>query len=633
MLEFPRWKYFLILIVVALSVFYALPNIYPQDPSVQITPNRGAAIDAALRQRVESTLKSAGVTAKEVDTGDGKSMLVRLPSLDAQTKANDALRGALGENYVVALNLASTVPDWLGRLGARPMVQGLDLQGGVHFELQVDQKAALDKRVDAYVEDTRVTLRDNHIRYQGVERRPDNSIVVNLAPGESATKARDVLAKALVASTNGTAALVGGAALTYTIEDQRIIIGLPESELNQIAGSAIEQNIATLRNRVNELGVAEPIIQRQGNDRVIVQLPGVQDTAEAKRMIGATATLEYRAVVDGNAYDAVASGNVPPEARVYYRRELGPDGKPIPVLLNKRVIVAGDQMVGAQSSVDNNGLPAVSVTLNNVGGQRMFDFTSVSVNKPMAVVYIERIPQVDIVNGQEVRSTRIKEEVISVANINGVFGKNFQTTGLEKTEADNLAKLLRAGSLAAPMDFISERVVGPSLGAENVERGTKAVAFSFLFALGFFLIYYRMFGLITCIALLLNLVMVVAVMSLFGATMTLPGFAGLALSIGMSVDANVLINERIREELRAGVPPLASIATGYDKASGTIFDSNMTALLAGVALFAFGTGPLKGFAITMIVGILTSVFTAVTVSRALATLIYGRRRKLKSLAI
>lgn len=634
MLEFPRWKYVVILLVVALSVFYALPNIYPQDPSVQITPNRGYAIDAALRQKVEASLKEAGVTPKALDDQDGKNLIVRLPGLDAQTRANDVLRGALGENYVVALNLASTVPDWLSRFGARPMVQGLDLQGGVHFELQVDQKAALDKRVDAYVEDARLTLRDNRIKYQSVERRPDNSIAITLAPGENANKARDLLAKTLVASSNaGGAALVGGGALTYDVEGERITIGLPESELNQIAGSAIEQNITTLRNRVNELGVAEPIIQRQGNDRVVVQLPGVQDTAEAKRMIGATATLEYRAVVDGNAYDAVASGNVPPEARVYYRREVGPDGKPVPVLLNKRVIVAGDQMVGAKTGTDSNGLPAVDVTLNNIGGQRMFDFTSASVGKPMAVVYIERIPQVDIVNGEEVRSTRIKEEVISVANINGVFGKNFQTTGLEKTEADGLAKLLRAGSLAAPMDFINERVVGPSLGAENVARGTKAVMFSFLFALAFFLVYYRMFGLITCVALLLNLVMVVAVMSLFGATMTLPGFAGLALSIGMSVDANVLINERIREELRAGVPPLASIATGYDKASGTIFDSNMTALLAGVALFAFGTGPLKGFAVTMIVGILTSVFTAVTVSRALATLIYGRRRKLKSLAI
>jgi preprotein translocase subunit SecD len=630
MLEFPRWKYVLILLVVLFSTLYALPNIYPQDPSVQITPNRGFAIDGALRQRVDAALKAVGVSAKEVEQ-DGGNLLVRLPDLDAQTKANDSLRQSLGEDYVVALNLASTVPDWLSKLGARPMVQGLDLQGGVHFVLQVDQRAALNKRIDSLLEDARTTLRDARVKYQSVERRPDNSLVVTLVPGQSPEQARDALAKAFTASAG--AGVAPGTGPTYEIEGQQLVVGLAESELNQVAGDAIEQNIATLRNRVNELGVAEPIIQRQGNDRVVVQLPGVQDTAEAKRLIGATATLEFRAVVDGNAQDAVATGNIPPEAKVYYLRDPGPDGKPVPVLLSKRVLASGDQMINARAGTDQNGLPAVDITLNNVAGQRMFDFTSANVGKLMSVVYIERIPQVEVIDGKEVRTVKVREEALSPTRVAGVFGKNFQTTGLEKTEADNLAKLLRAGSLAAPMDFIEERVVGPSLGKENVERGTKAVMFSFLFALAFFLVYYRMFGLITCIALLLNLVMVVAVMSMFGATMTLPGFAGLALSIGMSVDANVLINERIREELRAGVPPQAAIATGYDKASGTIFDSNMTALLAGVALFAFGTGPLKGFAITMIVGILTSVFTAVTVSRAVATLIYGRRRKLKSLAI
>lgn len=629
MLEFSRWKYIAILLVVLLSVLYALPNIYPSDPSVQITANRGFAIDDALNQRIQASLKKAGVAAKSLDK-EKDSLLVRMPSLDAQTKANDALRTDLGDDYVVALNLASTVPDWMGDFGARPMVRGLDLQGGVHFVMQVDQKAALDKRVDAYAEDMRVTLRDKRVRYESVERRADNSIVVTLAAGENAEKARTALAGS---AANASAASVGPA-LTYLIDGNRINVTLPQSELQQISGDAIEQNIATLRNRVNELGVAEPIIQRQGEDRVVVQLPGVQDTAAAKRLIGATATLEFHSVIDGNAQDALASGNVPPEARIYYLRDsAGPDGKPTPVLLSKRVLASGDQMVTASTGTDQNGLPAVNITLNAAAGQRMFDFTSANVGKLMSVVYIERIPQVTLVDGKEVRSTKVSEEALAPTRIAGVFGKNFQTTGLEKTEAENLAKLLRAGSLAAPMDFIEERVVGPSLGAENVERGTKAVMFSFLFALAFFLIYYRMFGLITCVALLLNLLMVVAVMSLFGATMTLPGFAGLALSIGMSVDANVLINERIREELRAGVPPQAAIATGYDKASGTIFDSNMTALLAGVALYAFGTGPLKGFAITMIVGILTSVFTAVTVSRGIATLIYGRRRKLKSLAI
>lgn len=629
MLEFSRWKYIAILLVVLLSVLYALPNIYPSDPSVQITANRGFAIDEALNQRVQASLKKAGVAAKSLDK-ENESLLVRMPNLDAQTKANDALRTDLGDDYIVALNLASTVPDWMGKFGARPMVRGLDLQGGVHFVMQVDQKAALDKRIDGYAEDMRVTLRDKRVRYESVERRPDNSIVVTLAPNEDGEKARQALVgQASAVSSAG----VAQSGLTYLVQGNLIKVTLPQSELQQISGDAIEQNIATLRNRVNELGVAEPIIQRQGEDRVVVQLPGVQDTAEAKRLIGATATLEFHTVVDGNAQDALASGNVPPEARIYYLRNKGQDGKPIPVLLSKRVLASGDQMVTASSGTDENGLPAVNITLNAAAGQRMFDFTSANVGKLMSVVYIERIPQVTIVDGKEVRSTKVIEEALDPTRVAGVFGKNFRTTGLDKTEAENLAKLLRAGSLAAPMDFIEERVVGPSLGAENVERGTKAVMFSFLFALAFFLVYYRMFGLITCVALLLNLLMVVAVMSLFGATMTLPGFAGLALSIGMSVDANVLINERIREELRAGVPPQAAIATGYDKASGTIFDSNMTALLAGVALYAFGTGPLKGFAITMIVGILTSVFTAVTVSRGFATLIYGGRRKLKSLAI
>jgi preprotein translocase subunit SecD len=617
MLEFPRWKYFLILIVLALSTLYALPNVYQKDPAVQITANRGGQIDDALRDQVLADLKKAGIATIGAEK-EGDSLIVRLPDLQAQAAASDMLRDSVGENYVVALNLASTVPDWLAKLGGRPMVLGLDLQGGVHFVLQVDQKAALDKRLDAYAEDVRTSLRDARVAYQSVERRPDNSIVATISPSageEAVTKARDVMAKAQPT-------------LGYNVTGNRIAITVPETELSQIANGAIEQNINTLRNRVNQLGVAEPIIQRQGADRVVVQLPGVQDTAEAKRMIGATATLEYRAVVDGNAQDAITSGRIPPEAKVYQRRDNGG-----PVLLNKRVIVTGDQMVAAQATTDQNGSAAVSVTLNNVGGQRMFDFTSANVNKPMAVVYTERIPTVTMVDGKEVRSFRVKEEVISVANINGVFGKNFQTTGLEKKEAEDLAKLLKSGSLAAPMDFVEERVVGPSLGAENVQNGITAVVYAFLFTLVFFSVYYRMFGVITSLAMLFNLLIVVAVMSMFGATMTLPGFAGLALSVGLSVDANVLINERIREELRAGMPGKTAIVTGYDRASGTILDANLTGLIVGVALYAFGTGPLKGFALTMIIGIFASMFTAITVSRALATLIYGRRKKLQNVAI
>ncbi|MFN4162625.1 MAG: SecDF P1 head subdomain-containing protein, partial [Stenotrophomonas sp.] len=404
MLEFPRWKYFLILIVLALSTLYALPNVYQKDPAVQITANRGGQIDDALRDRVLADLAKAGVKTLGAEK-EGDSLIVRLADLQSQAAASDTLRDSVGEDYVVALNLASTVPEWLAKLGGSPMVLGLDLQGGVHFVLQVDQKAALDKRLDAYAEDVRSSLRDARIAYQSVERRADNSIVATISPSagaEAVTRARDVMAKAQPT-------------LGYEVSDNRITVKVPEAELTQIANGAIEQNINTLRNRVNQLGVAEPIIQRQGADRVVVQLPGVQDTAEAKRMIGATATLEYRAVVEGNAQDAIASGRIPPEAKVYQRRDNGG-----PVLLNKRVIVTGDQMVAAQATTDQNGSAAVSVTLNNVGGQRMFDFTSANVNKPMAVVYTERIPTVNMVDGKEVRSFRVKEEVISVANINGV---------------------------------------------------------------------------------------------------------------------------------------------------------------------------------------------------------------------
>ncbi|OAX86096.1 protein-export membrane protein SecD [Xanthomonas nasturtii] len=614
MLEFPRWKYFLILLVLAVSALYALPNIYQKDPSVQITASRGAQLDDALRSRIDGELKGAGITPKAV-TKEGESLMVRLPTLQAQTRANDVLRQQLGENYTVALNLASTVPEWLAKLGGKPMVLGLDLVGGVHFAMQVDQKAAVEKRLDGFAEDIRTTLRDGRIAYRSVERRGDNSIQVSLSEGASVDAARTALAKSQPT-------------LTYDVSGQNISVKVPEAELKQIASGAIEQNLTTLRNRVNALGVSEPTIQRQGEDRIVVELPGLQDTAEAKRLIGATASLEFRAVVEGNAEDAVRSGTIPPEAKVYRLRDSN-----APVLLNKRALVTGDQMVSASVSNDQNGMPAVSVTLNNVAGQRMLDYTSANVGKLMSVVYIERIPTVTMVDGKEVRSVRVKEEALSPTRIAGVFGKNFQTTGLEKVEAENLAKLLKSGSLAAPMDFVEEYVIGPSLGAENVERGVTAVIYSFLFTLVFFTIYYRVFGAITSVALLFNLLIVVAVMSLFGATMTLPGFAGLALSVGLSVDANVLINERIREELRLGVPAKSAIAAGYEKAGGTILDANLTGLIVAVALYAFGTGPLKGFALTMMIGIFASMFTAITVSRALAVLIYGSRKKLKSVAI
>ncbi len=627
MLEFPRWKYVLILIVVFLSVLYALPNLYQKDPSVQITKNRPAAVvDEALSQRVQGLLKDAGVAASSV-TLEGNQLLVRLPDAGTQTRAADALRPALGEDYSAALNLVPTTPAWLEKLGARPMSLGLDLQGGVHFTMQVDQKAALEKRLDGYADAIRTTLRENRIAYTSAERRPDNSVQVTLVNAADADKARGFIATAMT-GLGSTGVATAGPSLS--VDGNRISARVSEAETARIATDAIEQNRNVIANRINAIGVSEPVLQRQGEDRLVIQLPGLQDTAEAKRLIGATATLEFRAVTgdEAQAAAALADNNVPAGSRVFH------DQNGQPILLSRRVLVSGDELVNAQPQTDpQTGLPAVSITLNAAGGKRMLEHTLQNVGNRLGIVYVERIPTVAMVNGEEVRSSRTEERVISSSTIRGVFGKDFQTTGLSREEAASLAKQLKAGALAAPMDFVEEGVIGPTLGAENVARGTQAVLYAFVFTLIFFGIYYRMFGLITCVALLLNLLMVVAVMSLFNATMTLPGFAGLALSIGMSVDANVLINERIREELRAGLPPRTAIATGYDKASGTIFDSNMTALLAGVALYAFGTGPLRGFAVTMVIGILTSVFTAVTVSRGVATLLYGGKRKLKSIAI
>lgn len=623
MLEYARWKYVVILLVLLVSAVYALPNIYPQDPSVQVTANRGGTVDKALQARVEGVMKKIGVAPKGVEISKDGNLLVRLNDPNVQIRSADAVRDELGSDYVVALNLASTVPNWLESIGAKPMLLGLDLQGGVHFLMQVDQQAALTKRFEATAEDVRVLLRENGVAYTSVERRPDNAIVATLASSADPAKARQLIATNLV---------------TLEVQDgnapSQIVLRIPEAELSRVATEAIEQNVSTLRNRINELGVAEPIIQRQGTNRVVVQLPGVQDTAQAKRILGATATLEFRGVYEGGDIQSAMAGNVPPDARLFMTRG-GPNKPAYPVLLKKRVIVSGEQLVGAQSTrSQDDGSPAVNITLNGPGGQRMFDYSSENVGKGLAVVYTERIPEVKLVDGKEVRTTRVKEEVISVATIRDTLGKNFITSGLDSPkDAADLALLLRAGSLAAPMEFVDERTVGPSLGKENVERGLTAVLYSFGFALIFFLFYYRMFGVITCIALLINLLMVIAVMSILGATLSLPGLAGIALTVGMSVDANVLINERIREELRAGMPPLGAIASGYKHASGTIADANVTALLAGIALFAFGTGPVKGFAVSLIVGILTSMYTAVSVSRGIATLIYGRRRKLKELAI
>ena len=617
MLEYARWKYVLATLTLLVAALYSLPNLYPQDTAVQITATRGGQLDGALKERVQGVLEKGQIGFKSIAIENG-NLLVRLSDPNLQIRAADTIRGELGQGYVVALNLASTVPGWLTAIGAKPMLLGLDLQGGVHFLMEVDQKAALEKRETGILDDIRGLLRENKIAYAGVDRGATGILV----------RLRDA------ADRDAAAGLIGRDVPQLQLEDGTepgvLVAHLRETELKTILDNALEQNIGTLRNRINELGVAEPVIQRQGASRIVVQLPGVQDTAQAKKILGATATLEYRAAVDGNALEAAQSGRVPADARLYYER-----GTNRPILLSRRIIASGDQLVDARSGFDQqDGSPMVSVTLNSAAGARMNDFTRDNVGRFMGVVYIERLPETKIVNGEEVRTVRVTEEVINYARINGVFGRKFQTTGLgSSTEASELALLLRAGSLAAPVDIVEERIIGPSLGKENIARGWKAVSFSFLFVLAFFVIYYKVFGLVTNIALLLNLLLVVAVMSLMGATLTLPGLAGIALTVGLSVDANVLINERIREELRIGLPPQAAISEGYDRASGTIWDANVTALLAGIALFAFGTGPVKGFAVTLCIGILTSIYTAVSVSRGVATLFYGGRRKVKRVLV
>ena len=623
MLEFARWKYIVIAVVLFFTTLYSVPNLYPKDPAVQITANRGASMDAALQSRIEGLLKGAGISPKRVAIEEG-NLMVRLRNSDAQGLAANAIRPVLGTNYTVALNLASTVPGWLQAVHARPMSLGLDLQGGVHFLMEVDQKAAIDKRNEGFVDEIRGVLRENQIAYTTVSRTPAG-IQVELRRPDDRNRAQSRIA-ASAPELLLTPDPANGA---------RMLAVVPPAEIKRITDEAVEQNMTTLRNRINALGVAEPVVQRQGASRIVVEMPGLQDTAEAKKLIGATATLEYRAVVDGNAVAARDSGVVPPDGRLYFMRELGVDGKPRPILLSKRTIVTGDQLVNASAQMDTqSGTPAVSVELNKIGGDRMFKYTQDNVGKLMAAVYIETIPDVKEVNGQQVRTSRVTEEVISAATIQGVFGKQFQTTGLTNmAEAQQLALLLRAGSLAAPMVIVEERIVGPSLGAENVQRGMEAVLYSFLFVLVFFLVYYKTFGIVTNIALLLNLLIVVAIMSALGATMSLPGLAGIALTVGMSVDANVLINERIREELRNGNTPKSAIAAGYDKATGTIYDANITAILGGVAMAAFGSGPVRGFGITLIIGIMSSMYTAVSVSRGIATLIYGGRRKLTKISI
>lgn len=618
--EFPRWKYALVVVALLFGFLYALPNLFPKEPAVQISANRGSVVDVALKEKVQGILETQKLAFKSVEL-EGERLLVRLDSTEAQAVTAEALRKELGQGYTAALNLASTVPHWLTAIYANSMPLGLDLQGGVHFLMEVDQKAVLEKQETQYVEEARAIARDKKI--PGVTaNRTAQGVVVTARTAEG----RDQLAAEL-RRVAPELQIANGAS---TDDAFSLNLKINEVKLREIANETIRQNVSTLRNRISALG--EPVIAQQGDSRIVVELPGVQDTALAKTLLGATATLEWHAVdlsSTSAAEVAAGSASAPADAKLYFHRKGG-----VPYLLKKKTIANGDDLINASSMLDpTSGTPAVSMKLNSKGGQRMLDFTMQSVGKPMAVVYTERIPETKIVDGKEVRTNRTKEEIISVATIQGVFGPQFQTTGLDSMkEASELALLLKAGSLAAPTDIVEERVIGPSLGADNIGKGVRAVILAVLLVVVFVAIYYRLFGLIADIGLLLNLVLLVAILSIFGATLTLPGIAGIVLTLGMAIDANVLICERIREELRNGSTPMAAISRGYDKAWATILDANVTHLIAAFGLMAFGSGPIKGFAITLAIGIVTSMFTSVMVTHVLVGLVFNGRR-VKTLSV
>lgn len=620
--DFPRWKHALVVLVTLLGLLYALPTLYPKQPAVQVIGNSGTVIDEAVKEKVLQTLQQRELAFESVEIKDDRLMVLFAPgSTNVQLAASSALREDLGDRYTTALNLASTVPGWLRAIGANSMPLGLDLQGGVHFLMQVDQKSVHDTQQQHHVDDIRGLLRERGIRNASVAAGAQGIVVQ-----ASNTADRDAIASAIATSMNTDVTVANGPMVG---DRPTLVVSMLPERLRQIADEAVKANLGTLRNRINEIGVAEPSIVQQGANRIVVELPGVQDTAEAKRILGATATLEYKAVDQNtNPMEAARTGQVPGDARLYY------DKNGTPIVLKKRAIVSGDELQSASSQPDQQtGEPAVSVTLNETGARKMLDFTMANVGKPMAVVYIERIPDVKIIDGKEVRTVVQKETVINTATIRGVFSKNFQTTGLESMSvASELALLLRAGSLKAPVDIVEERVIGASLGADNIAKGVNAVIIGLLLVVVFVAIYYKLFGLVANLALLMNLVLLVAILSVFQATLTLPGIAGIVLTLGMAIDANVLICERIREELRNGMSPLAAIRAGYDKAWSTILDANVTQLIACVALISFGSGPIRGFAITLTIGIVTSMFTAVTGTRSIISLIFGNS-KVKALSV
>ncbi|WP_158754272.1 protein translocase subunit SecD [Dyella sp. S184] len=627
MSDFPRWKYALVALVMLFGIIYALPNAFIPLPAVQVTANRDAApIDQSTQQKVAAALTAQHIAAGEVKV-QGDHLLATFTNSDVQKSGADAIKAALGDGYTVAFKLQSTVPGWLSAIGARSMPLGLDLQGGVHFLMQVDENDVIDKQENSYADDIRGLLRDKNIRYESVARNPvrGQGIAVILRSADDRAKASDDIANEY------TDLLVADGPST----GDRFVLNatVKPEKLRELSLNTIKQNLATLRNRINALGVSEPLIQQQGDSRIVVELAGVQDPAEAKKLIGATATLQYRAGIgyagDQAAQDAARTGSIPPDANLYYMR-----GSHLPVLVSKQIIVTGNELVDAVSGTDTqSGTPMVSVTLNATGAKKMGDFTNANIQKPMAVVYVERVTETKMVDGKEVRTPKITESVINDATIQSAFSRQFQTTGLgSQKEASDLALLLKGGALAAPVDIVEERVIGASLGQDNIDQGFKAVLLGLALVLLAAAIYYKLFGLVADIALFFNLVILVAVMSLIGVTLTMPGVAGIVLTLGMAIDANVLICERVREELRNGSTPHAAIRAGYEKAWSTILDANVTHLIAALALTTMGTGAIKGFGVTLMIGILTSLFTSVTLTHAFTALIHGHR-KLKTLSV
>ncbi len=608
--QYPVWKNLLVVFVVAFGIFFSMPNIYGEDPAVIVSRLDAKPMDEAARIQAEQSLNLEEVRFAAAYLDEGR-LIVRFDQVDDQLLGADALRSFLGENYVVALTLTPRTPEWMRNIGLQPMSLGLDLRGGVYLLYEVDLQGAITQALSRYETDFRTNLREAGIPYVTV-RATDNSVRVELRRNEDLDAARKLISDAdnqLVINDR----LEGG--------NRVIIVRMSPQQIRQRQDFAIEQNTVTMRSRVNELGVAEPVVQRQGLNRVVVQLPGVQDPGRAKEILKATATLEFRLVdIERNAYEAQRSGRAPLGSKLYLQR----DGTP--VLLSREVIASGDQLTDATSSFDQDGLPAVFVKLNTKAARRMLKTTQQNLNKPMAVVFIEIKRTAEKIDGETVYQINQKEEVINVATIRGVFSSSFQISGLDQVEAQDLALLLRAGSLAAPIYEVEERTVGPTLGQDNIEQGKKAVVIGFFAVIFFMLVYYRLFGLVANLALFMNLVLVVALLSLLQASLTLPGIAGIVLTVGMAVDANVLIFERIREEIRNGNTPQASIEAGYQKALSSIADANITTLIAAIVLFTFGTGAIKGFAITLSLGIITSLFTAIIGTRAVINAVYGGRR-------